>query len=131
MGALRLPARITWLAAVVALMVGVALTATSTVPVSRADRSTATINANALKPAACSGISLTAIVVGSGTFAGTAAAELILGRTLADTISGNGGNDCILGGGGNDTLRGNAGTDVCIGGLGTDTFDATCETQIQ
>jgi Ca2+-binding RTX toxin-like protein len=126
-----------------------AMAAANTVPASKASDTTRPITANDLKPAECAGITLTAKLAGSGTFAGTAAAELIVGGPSADTISGNGGADCILGGGGNDTLNGNgggdillggdgndtlnggAGTDVCYGNAGTDTFNANCETQIQ
>ena len=104
-----------------------AFTASNTVPATHAGRQQFTINANALKPAACAALNLTAIVIGN---TGTAANELVLGSAVADTMTGKGGNDCILGGGGNDSITGGAGTDVCIGGPGTDTF-ATCETQVQ
>jgi Ca2+-binding RTX toxin-like protein len=108
--------------------VAFAFTAGNTVPATKAGRQQFTINANALKPAACASINLTAIVTGVN---GTAANELVLGTAAADTINGRGGDDCILGGGGADALTGGAGTnDICIGGPGTDTF-ATCETQIQ
>ena len=114
----------------VAAALVVALTAANTVPATNVGRSTSPITPNDLKPAACAGISVTVIVVGSGTFTGGAASELILGSAGVDTIRGGTGNDCILGGGGNDSLRGDGGTDVCIGGPGTDTFFASCETQI-
>lgn len=104
-----------------------AYTAANTVPATKAGRQQFTIDANALKPAACAALNLTAIVRNN---AGTAAGELILGSAAANNITGAGGNDCILGGGGNDTINGGAGTDVCIGGPGTDTFTA-CETQTQ
>jgi Ca2+-binding RTX toxin-like protein len=105
-----------------------AFTAANTVPATKAGRQQFAINANALKPAACAALNLTAIVTNN---AGTAAAELILGSAAANNITGAGGNDCILGGGGNDTINGGAGTnDICIGGPGTDTFN-NCETQTQ
>ncbi len=106
-----------------------AFTASNTVPATKAGRQQFTINAEALKPAACAGITLTAIVTGGVN--GTAAAELVLGTAVANNFSGAGGNDCILGGGGDDTIAGGAGIDVCIGGPGIDTFNANCETQIQ
>jgi Ca2+-binding RTX toxin-like protein len=110
----------------------VAITATNVVPASRAGSSIpGAPTANQLKPSACAALSLTAVVVGSGTFGGTASAELLLGGAGVDTIRGQGGNDCLVGGAGNDSLRGDGGTDVCIGGAGTDTFHASCETQIQ
>jgi Ca2+-binding RTX toxin-like protein len=104
-----------------------ALAATNAVPATNLGRSTAVVGVNELKPAACAGIVLTAIVVGTS---GTAANELVLGGAAGETIRADSGNDCVLGGGGNDTLRGEQGTDVCIGGPGTDSFNQ-CETQIQ
>ena len=117
------------------LIIGVisALATTNTVPVTRADSLTQAINANALKPAECASLNLTAVVIcpaGGGNCNGTNANELVLGSANADTIRGRGGADCILGGGGNDNITGNAGGDVCIGGPGTDTF-ASCETVYQ
>ena len=109
-----------------------AVAAGNTIPTTRLDENTAAMNANAIKPAACSALNLTNIVIctGASTCNGTNAKELILGTANAETIQGRGGTDCILGGGGNDTLIGNGASDVCIGGPGTDTFN-TCETQIQ
>jgi len=118
------------LALVLGVTVVTALTATNTVPATNLGQTTQPITANALKPAACAGISLSAVVVGTGTFSGVSASELILGGAGVDTIRGGAGSDCILAGGGNDSLRGDSGTDVCIGGPGTDTFFASCETQI-
>ena len=108
-----------------------ATAAANTVPISGlADRQVA-ITANALKPAMCAGLDLTAVVAGSGIITGTNASELMLGSSGADTINGGGGNDCILGGDGIDHLFGNGGTDVCIGGAGVDALDLSCETQYQ
>lgn len=104
-------------------------TATNTVPATNVGSQQFTIDANALKPAACSALNLTNVVAGT---AGTTGNDLILGPSTAATLNGNGGTDCIVGGGGNDTINGNAnnGSDVCIGGPGTDTFKK-CGTQIQ
>ena len=108
-----------------------AVAAGNTIPGTRLDENTAAMNANAIKPAACSALNLTTIVICTGgNCNGTTANELILGTTSGERIRGRGGQDCILGGGGNDDLVGNLGGDVCIGGPGTDTFN-TCETQIQ
>jgi Ca2+-binding RTX toxin-like protein len=114
--------------AAVAVAVG-AFTATNTVPSSRVGQQQITITANALKPAACSALNLTNLVVGTN---GTAANDLILGPSTGSSLSGGGGHDCIVGGGGNDVITGNGLTagDVCIGGPGTDTF-LFCQTQIQ
>ena len=103
-----------------------ALTATSSVPGTRADHNLISIGANELKPTACSGITLTAVANVNG----TAASELVLGTSGGDTMDGAGGDDCILGGGGIDSITGSSGTDVCIGGPGVDLF-FTCETQVQ
>jgi Ca2+-binding RTX toxin-like protein len=108
-----------------------AVAAGNTIPATRLDENTAAMNANAIKPAACSALNLTAIVICTGgTCNGTGANELLLGTSVGETIRGRGGTDCIVGGGGNDNLVGNGASDVCIGGPGTDTFN-TCETQIQ
>jgi Ca2+-binding RTX toxin-like protein len=110
-----------------------AMGAGNSVPGTRLGRQTSVINANALKPAACSALNLTAIVIcpsGGGNCNGSNANELILGSASADNIDGKNGNDCILGGGGNDAINGGNGTDVCLGGPGTDTF-TNCETQVQ
>ena len=114
-----------------ALVVGVAATASNSVPASRAGTSTQVINAQALKPDQCAALTLTAVVRGTGSFGGTNASELLLGSGVQDTISGSGGNDCLVAGGGNDSMNGGTGTDICIGGPGTDTFNNSCETQIQ
>jgi Ca2+-binding RTX toxin-like protein len=107
------------------------MAAANTVPTSRLDVNTANMTANAIKPAACSAINLTAIVFCTGGICnGTSSNELVLGTSAGETIRGRGGTDCIVGGGGNDSLVGNGASDICIGGPGTDTF-TTCETQIQ
>ena len=109
---------------------GTALTAGNTVPATNAGFVTRAIGACDLKPAACAGMTLTNLVVGTGTFNGTAGNDLILGGPGNDTINGKAGDDCILGGGGNDSINGGGGNDVCIGGPGNDTF-AGCRTAIQ
>jgi Ca2+-binding RTX toxin-like protein len=113
------------------LLVGIALTASSVVPTSKAGQTTRSIAANDLEPSACSSLSLNGLLVGSGTFNDNSQPHLVLGSAGADVIRGQGGDDCILGGAGNDSLRGDGDVDVCIGGPGTDTFNASCETQIQ
>jgi Ca2+-binding RTX toxin-like protein len=115
----------------VASVTALGLTAANGVAPSKASDRSQAVNVNELKPTSCNGITLSSRIVGSGTFTGTAAAELLLGSAGVDDIRGANGNDCLVGGGGNDTLRGQGGTDVCIGGPGTDTFLPNCETQIQ
>jgi large repetitive protein len=113
------------------LGLGVVVTASNTVPASKAGRRLQTITVNTVKPSACSSLTLAGITTGSGTVNDGSGSNLVLGSALADAIRGNNGNDCIVGGAGNDSLRGDGGTDVCIGGAGTDTFNASCETQLQ
>jgi Ca2+-binding RTX toxin-like protein len=113
------------------VFVGVVLAASAVVPASKAGRSTQGVDAQALEPPACAGITLNGIRTGSGTFNDNAQPHLVLGSAGVDTIRGLGGSDCILGGGGNDSLRGDNGADVCIGGPGVDTFHASCEIRIQ
>jgi Ca2+-binding RTX toxin-like protein len=114
--------------ATAAIAIG-AFTAANTVPASHVGRQQFVIDANALKPAACSALNLTTLVVGTN---GTAGNDLVLGPAAGSALSGGGGRDCIVGGGGNDVITGNGLTagDVCIGGPGTDIF-VTCQTTVQ
>ena len=110
-----------------------AMAAGNSVPGTRLGGQTSAINANALKPAACSALNLTAIVIcpaSGGTCSASNANELILGSANADNIRGQNGDDCIVAGGGADSINGGPGNDVCLGGPGTDTFN-NCETQVQ
>src|SRR5258706_3852218 len=99
------------LIALILVSVGSVVAATNTVPSSHLGEVTSTINANALKPAACSALNLTQIVVcsGTGTCHGTSANDLILSTTNADTIVGKGGTACIVGGDGDDNIKGSSG----------------------
>jgi Ca2+-binding RTX toxin-like protein len=105
-----------------------AFTAGNAVPGGIVSTSAFGITADALKPSACAGITVTTVVSGT---TGTSGDDLLLGTSGIDAMSGGGGNDCIVGGGGADTIDGGLGTDVCIGGPGVDVFLVTCETQIQ
>lgn len=120
MTATRVPMTILVLALVsIGVAGGVAFSSSNTLPKSSSDYSSKVQGVNDIKPAECTA-TLAGIVTGSGSFAGTAAAELILGSPGADVIDGGGGADCILGGGGGDELRGDAGNDVMFGGPGDD-----------
>ena len=100
-------------------------------PPSSAGTYNAPITVNDLKPADCSGITLTDILTGSGVIVGIGNRdELILGSPGVDTIDGSLGDDCILGGGSDDDITGGVGTDVCIGGGDPDDTFATCETVV-
>ena len=98
-----------------------AVAAANTVPSTRMTSQGRSIHINNFKPAACTGISLTSLVTGSGVITGTEGNDLILASSGADVIDGLGGDDCIVGGGG---------TDICTGGLGTDVF-VSCEVENQ
>lgn len=115
----------------VILSIASAFAANINVPATRLTNQAQAITANALKPASCSAITLSRVVVCTGgNCDGTNQNELILGTSSSERIRGRGGNDCILGGGGDDNLVGNNRSDICIGGPGFDTFN-TCEVQIQ
>lgn len=90
------------------------VTAANSVPTSRLGISSVTRTIQQLAPPQCSGITLTSLVIGSGTFAGTTDSDLILGSVGVDLINGGGGDDCIIGGGGIDALTGGLGTDICL-----------------
>jgi Ca2+-binding RTX toxin-like protein len=115
--------------AALAAVASLTLTATNTVPSTHVGRRQLSIDANALKPAACAALNLTNLVVGSN---GTAANDLILGPAAGSTFAGNGGVDCMVGGAGKDKFTGNGpkAGDVCIGNGGSDTF-TKCTTSIQ
>jgi len=110
-----------------------AFAANIVVPTTRLTNQSSPITANTLKPAACSAITLTAIVycpASGGVCNGTNGNDLIIGSSNIDTIQGKGGSDCIVGGGGDDDITGSQAKDVCIGGPGNDVFKK-CETTIQ
>jgi len=130
---MRIP-RLVFVVLVVLIIVGVsfAFAANNIVPTTHLTDQSRAIDANTLKPAACSGLTLNAIVVCTGGKCnGTNSDELIIGTDGYDNISGKNGDDCIIGGGGNDDIDGDNGTDVCIGGPGNDVFGNKCETEIQ
>ncbi len=120
-----------FLAGLVCVSLLSALATANSVPATRADLDVRSIGPNDFKPPACASMTLTSLVLGSGTINGSNANDLILGSNVDDSIKGKAGGDCLLGGGGNDDLAGDGGLDVCIGGPGTDTFKPSCETQIQ
>jgi len=93
--------------------VALAMTATDTVPASHAGQIVTAITPNTLKPAACNAITLTNLVVASGsTTTGTAANDLILGRNGNNTLGA--------------TLPLN-GSDCCVGSAGhTNTYNTSC-----
>ena len=102
--------RVSLLGLAAMLVTGVAWgwTSSNTVPATHLGRYTEAITPDKLKPAACSGITVTNLVVGSGIIPGTNGSDLILGSAQNDTLGSNGvghGPDCCLGGGGTNTFR--------------------------
>lgn len=119
------------LCALMIFSVASAYAANIVVPSTRLTNQASAVTANTLKPAACSAITLTRLVVCTGgNCDGTSADELLVGTAGGERIRGRGGSDCILGGGGDDDLVGNGRSDVCIGGPGNDAF-TTCEVSSQ
>lgn len=126
-------------AVVVLVSVLTAVAAGNTVASSRADVNSAAVTGNDLKPDACAGININAVIdLGAGDSA-TTGNDLILGTAGNDAvIRGDVGDDCILGGAGNesiflffggiygedgdDVLIGGPGWDVCRGGGGNNTY---------
>lgn len=106
-------------------------TASNTVPPSRLGESTHAIGPNDLKPAACAGITVTNMMVGTGSaiLNGTNASNLLIGVPGTLTINARQGNDCVAGNSAVLVINGGAGTDVCIGGAST-TF-AQCEVTVR
>lgn len=105
---------------------GSAVPNSNTVPSTLATRFVTAIGPDDLKPAACSALTLTSLVIGT---TGTNGNDLLLGGSGADTMNARGGRDCVLGGGGDDALDGGTGSDVCIGGPGVNSY-TRCETQL-
>lgn len=121
---LSLVGRLMLLALPLAIGATVVTAAASTVAVptgSVADASSV-VTPNDLKPVECAGITVIAVVAGSGTVDGTSISELLLGSAADDTLTGGGGDDCLLAGGGADTIEGGQGNDVMMGGAGDDTL---------
>jgi signal peptidase I len=120
---------------VVAITSIVAFTSGNTVPVSYAGASNKPIAYGQMAPTRCSTLSLTNLVVATGTsVSGSSGADLVLGRGGTGTLSLSGGNsnDCIVAGGGAGTTNnidgGNGGQDVCIGAAGATNNFTNCET---
>jgi signal peptidase I len=127
-----------WLGAGLLLLAAVGVTATftaaNTVPLSKAGVSTFPKAISDLAPSQCSGLTLTNLVVASGsTTTGTSANDLILGRSGTGILdlNGGGGNDCIVAGGGSGTVNvingSSGGDDVCIGAPGAINLFSNCE----
>jgi Ca2+-binding RTX toxin-like protein len=116
-----------WMSASLVVLVTISiifvLSAANTIPATKAGSVSSAINANALKPTECAGISLTRVVVIANGDVPSNQNELILGTPASETINGGGGADCILGGAGDDNLQGGNGKDVLMGGPGNDAIN--------
>ena len=118
------------------LLVGsavVSFTATGVVPSSHLGVSRHQLLPAQLAPSSCAQLNVTRLVTGA-TVNGTAADELILGRTGTTKLDGAGGNDCIVGVGGagnKNTIDGGAGIDVCFGPASANTSFKNCELELR
>jgi hypothetical protein len=79
------------------------------------------------RPAGCASLSLTSLVIRTGTYTNTASSALVLGDAGPNTITDTGTNNCIVGGGGKDVVNGDR-TDICIIGPGSGTIYRKCTT---
>ncbi len=112
-----------------AVLTGLATTATNLVEASSAGSGSTGITANDLKPPECAALELDDVRPPKGA-GGAGGAALTLGTPGDDRIVAGGHDDCILGGGGDDSINAGGGFDVCIGGPGIDTFK-NCEVVFQ
>ncbi len=105
-------------------------TASNRVPPTRLGQLTFAIGPNDLKPAACAGITVTTMIIGTGAaiLNGTNASNLLIGVPGTLRINARQGNDCVVGNSGLLAINGGTGTDVCIG-WATTTF-AQCEVTV-
>jgi len=101
--------------AAVAVTLVTSSTASTNVPVSKVGTSVHARLLSQLAPAGCSGLTLTRLATGSGTFSNSVADTLLLGTSGADVITETGGNSCIVAGGGAGSVTGATG-DICISG---------------
>ncbi len=105
------------LAVAVAATLTVSLTASTTVPASRASKVFYAGAVSQGAPAGCSTVAanLTSLVQRTGTFSNNASHALILGGSGVDRITDTGQYNCIVGGAGKDIVNATS-TDVCIKG---------------
>lgn len=89
-------------------------TASNTVPTSRLGSRTTSTGISELRPPACSGMTLTNLVTGTGNVNGTNGNDLVLGGRGTKAVNGKAGDDCLLGGVDATSVDGGAGSDVCI-----------------
>ena len=66
------------------------------------------------------GVSIMALIYGTGTFGGTSGDDVLHGSGVKDQIYGYSGNDVIFGYGGDDVIDGGSGNDYIFGGEGLD-----------
>ena len=139
MGNWRSIVHLLWLGLLFLIVAGAisALAANITVPTSKASIQSFAVDANALKPDECAGITLDGFswdstrresalyygTAGNDTINSGNGSDCVLGGDGDDTIDGRGGTDVLLGEGGNDTLNGGSGNDILYGGVGNDALN--------
>jgi hypothetical protein len=111
----------------VIVTLAVSFTASTTVPVSRVGRSVQARQIAQLSPAGCTSLTLSSLVIESGTFSNSTSHALVLGSANKDTITDTGQSNCIIGGGGPDKVTATS-TDVCIIGPSGGTSYTGCTT---
>lgn len=103
---------------VVLLAVVLAVTsfaASNNVPASNVGTSNQLLKVAQLTPSGCATLTLSSLLIHSGTFSNASAHTLILAGAGADTITDTGADNCIVAGGGTNTLVGTA-SDICVSG---------------
>ena len=97
----------------------VTMTASTTVPSSRAGLSVQARLIKDLAPAGCASLTLTKIVIRTGNYTTSVSGALILGGSGVDKITDNGNYNCVVGGGGKDVIKTKSTSKCRIGPNGT------------
>ena len=119
-----------------ALTIFTGFTASNTVPVTYAGKTTNIPTEGQLAPSLCASLQLTNTIVassGATSVTGTSENDLIIGPNRKGTVNYNGqsGSDCIVAGGGSGTLNiidgGSGSNDICIGAPGASNTFKHCD----
>jgi hypothetical protein len=106
-----------------------AYTANNAIPATSISQYTHSIGPNDLKPAACTSLTLTHLVLGNTNGGSGLGADLVLGTPSTDTITETVGHNCIIGGAGTDSITASTPpTDICI--ISTTSTQKHCATII-
>jgi hypothetical protein len=90
-------------------------TASTNVPASSVGTSKQALVIAQLTPGGCAALSLTSMLIHSGTFSNAASHVLVLGGATGNTITDTGTGNCIVAGGGTNAVTGTA-SDICVSG---------------